>query len=588
MREAILPRLIAVLAIFVVACSSGGPAKTDAARDAGGPDAQGDSGPSGSGGGGGTGVGTGGNGSGGALATGGVLGSGGSFGGGGTPGSGGLIGTGGTALVDASGDLPATTGDAGNDSGPVFPPRTSCAGYAMRFSSLAFSYLAINRSVQNDMTIEAWIRTSTPSTLGPQFWQGIPVVYADLSGTRNDFGTAILNDHFSFGLGIPPNMGDQTVEGTSIVTTGQWVHVAATRAQATGLVQVFVNGILENSRVLPNMNPLADNPTITIGGNTIDGRYFTGDMDEVRLWTVARSPAEIASTMRSRIFGDEPGLVGYWRFDDPGAAMPVDTSTAGAAAMPVGVDWVPSDAPICPVSDGGVVDAPVEAGPGDAAPGDGSAPADAGVDVAAVDATAAQDASASTSDGSPADAACPAALPVSDGNSAGILYTFDMPGALDTYGWATPGGANGGIVSVVEDDALPLTCGTPRGALQFTTNFTAYGQNAFVRVIAPRVWTGRTRVHLAVKVTTGLASISTIHPYVTDQANLNQVNGALVPASAFADGLFHDLTLELASVGYIASIGRVGMEIEGIAVQPDGGAAIPPQPTIEIDYVWLE
>jgi Concanavalin A-like lectin/glucanases superfamily len=578
MTDSTLLRLIGALTVLTLACSSGGSAgRLDAGTDAaGGSDAGVDLGNGASGGG----SGTGGSGSGGTSATGGMLGSGGTFGGGGTPGSGGLMGTGGAMPTDASGDTPVATDDARGDSAPVFPPRTTCAGYAMRFSSLAFSYLAISRPVQNDMTIEAWIKTSTPSTVGPQFWQGIPIVYADLSGTRNDFGTVILNDHFSFGLGITPNLGDQTVEGTTVVTTGQWVHVAATRTQATGLVQVFVNGTLENSRVLPNTNPLSDNPTITIGGNVVDGRYYNGDMDEVRLWTVVRSPAEIAATMRSRVFGDEPGLVGYWRFDDPGAAMPLDTSTTGAVATPVAVDWVPSDAPICPIPDGGSVDAPQDGGAGD---GDAASPADATGDATVRDGTVSD-----ASDGSPGDAACPAALPASDGNSAGRLFTFDMVGAIDTFGWATPGAPNGGIVSVVDDDALALACSPLRGALQFTTNFTGYGQNGFVRVIAPRVWTGRTRLHLAVKVIAGLGSISTVHPYVTDQANLNQVNGVMTPVSTFTDGLFHDLTLDLASVAYSASIGRFGIEVEGLAVQPDGGAVTPPQPTIEIDYVWLE
>src|SRR5262249_51690616 len=94
-------------------------------------------------------------------------------------------------------------------------------------------------------------------------------------------------------------------------------------------------------------NTLNSQPTFTIGGNTPDGRYFIGLMDEVRIWSVARSQAEIAATMFERLAGNEPGLVAYYRFDEPGAAQAVDSSPSPFDAQLFGVDWAPSDAPVC-------------------------------------------------------------------------------------------------------------------------------------------------------------------------------------------------------------------------------------------------
>ncbi|HET6149688.1 MAG TPA: LamG-like jellyroll fold domain-containing protein [Polyangia bacterium] len=376
--------VVSAATILLVGCSGGSSSKPDSGVDSR-PDVQNDvradllpaTGGRGGGGAGGTNI----------IGVGGMPGAGGVVGiGGNSPGTGGMTGVGGQIQVDAGVD--------------TFPPRTTCAGYAMRFSG-SFSYLTIDRSVQDDFTLEVWIRTSTPSTTGANFWQGTPVIYADLAGTHNDFGTSILNNHFSFGLGVLSIGGDQSTEGTSVVTTGQWVHLAATRTLATGNIQVFVNGVLENARVTGNMNALSDNPIITIGGNNVDGRYFTGDMDELRIWNFVRTGAEINATMRTRVFGDEPGLVGYWRFDDPGAAMPMDTSLSRAIATPTSVDWVPSDAPVCPGSDAGAPDVPAnpDGGPIDApvdapmdAPQDGpattDAPAPTDVPPAPTDATA--------------------------------------------------------------------------------------------------------------------------------------------------------------------------------------------------------
>ena len=46
------------------------------------------------------------------------------------------------------------------------------------------------------------------------------------------------------------------------------------------------------------------------------GEYFHGDIDEIRIWNVARSPEQIRAAMSGRLSGREPGLVGYWAFDD--------------------------------------------------------------------------------------------------------------------------------------------------------------------------------------------------------------------------------------------------------------------------------
>ena len=47
----------------------------------------------------------------------------------------------------------------------------------------------------------------------------------------------------------------------------------------------------------------------------LQGTYFNGSMDEVRIWNFARSGAEIFRDFHSRLAGTEPGLVGYWQFD---------------------------------------------------------------------------------------------------------------------------------------------------------------------------------------------------------------------------------------------------------------------------------
>jgi hypothetical protein len=201
--------------------------------------------------------------------------------------------------------------------------------------------------IQDDFTIEAWIKTSTPSPTGTNFYDGAGIVYADVPAMTDDFGTSILNNHLAIGTGNP----DATLEGNTDVTTGAWVHVAATRTRNVGRISVVVNGVQETVLGSIGTNSLTAPLSMTLGGSPITGLYFTGVMDEVRIWNVARSAAEIFATMHTRLTGTEPGLVGYWRFDENGGQTAADASSSHNDATFTGTPaWVPSTAPLtaCP------------------------------------------------------------------------------------------------------------------------------------------------------------------------------------------------------------------------------------------------
>ena len=62
------------------------------------------------------------------------------------------------------------------------------------------------------------------------------------------------------------------------------------------------------------------------GQTTDDG--FTGKMDEVRIWKVARNAQQIADNYKLILTGAEPGLVAYYHFDDGAGTAPKDSSSA--------------------------------------------------------------------------------------------------------------------------------------------------------------------------------------------------------------------------------------------------------------------
>ena len=58
--------------------------------------------------------------------------------------------------------------------------------------------------------------------------------------------------------------------------------------------------------------------------------FHHGEMDEVRLWNVARSEADIRREMRFQLVTNEPGLVAYWAFDEASGTTALDQAPGGS------------------------------------------------------------------------------------------------------------------------------------------------------------------------------------------------------------------------------------------------------------------
>jgi hypothetical protein len=176
-----------------------------------------------------------------------------------------------------------------------------------------------------------------------------------------------------FGLDFGPNMGTQgTIDPFTnaifdndnqpsgiTVSTAQWVHFAMTWDGTT--VKAFVNGVQKAAKAAPASSAqktlMTGMTALTIGG--YPPAFFNGRIDEFRVWNVARSAAEITSTMGHTLVGNEPGLTGYWKFDDGAGTAAADSVTSSGHTPHPGAlmanttanlpSWVASTAPIaCP------------------------------------------------------------------------------------------------------------------------------------------------------------------------------------------------------------------------------------------------
>lgn len=73
------------------------------------------------------------------------------------------------------------------------------------------------------------------------------------------------------------------VYSSSSLNDGEWHHVAGVRDRAEGELRVYLDGALENSVEDTTDSSLANANPVVVGGFNNGARYFTGDMDFVRI-----------------------------------------------------------------------------------------------------------------------------------------------------------------------------------------------------------------------------------------------------------------------------------------------------------------
>jgi PAS domain S-box-containing protein len=139
---------------------------------------------------------------------------------------------------------------------------------------------------------------------------GLMGVYTDAGGTRLIFELSRNNNN---------PLIQVMVRG---LCTNQWFHIAA--VSGPGGMKLYVNGALVGSAT-----HTGSFSWIGSGEHNFLGRSnwreskpesnedFQGQMDEVRVWRLARTEAQIRQTMFQHLSGQEPGLAGLWNFDDP-------------------------------------------------------------------------------------------------------------------------------------------------------------------------------------------------------------------------------------------------------------------------------
>jgi len=205
-------------------------------------------------------------------------------------------------------------------------------------------------NVGNTLTIEAWVYPD------------------DLTAIQSIYSTRYNEIEGSFQLGIGPGNGGTNrifVTGAiigyqnnnwvvqtedSVIYPNEWTHIVYTRSgTGAGTHKIYVNGEEKTLISSADYTFVDNNKDKLIGScsNKIHKYYFNGKMDEIRLWNKVRTEAEIRENMFLPLSGYEPGLVGYWQFNETegDSTLNISMGTTSILQNTADTTWINSDIP---------------------------------------------------------------------------------------------------------------------------------------------------------------------------------------------------------------------------------------------------
>ncbi len=188
-------------------------------------------------------------------------------------------------------------------------------------------------------TVEAWVKVDTDTAASRTAIIGAFTGPYTADAQKGDW--ALFTDGSGKLWWYEKNANGQysSAKGTSI-KTGDWVHVAITRAEGT--IKYYINGseVATNTGNIVLDTASSKIPTLgycEYGGENVN--YLDGALGDVRLWSTTRTQEEIRSTMYTELTGTETGLMSCWKLDEQNGVNIAD-SAATANHGTIDVAWL--------------------------------------------------------------------------------------------------------------------------------------------------------------------------------------------------------------------------------------------------------
>jgi len=172
----------------------------------------------------------------------------------------------------------------------------------------------------NQLTVEAWVFVRSFAPVG---WGGLAAWGRDADASwevdLHSNGAVFFKTNWN-------KANQRNTSSTGMYVANQWSHVAITYDGS--VARLYSNGHLARSANFGvPLSPGSAGAWLTLGNNFPGADEFSNaSFDDVRIWGIVRTENEIRCDMRSRLSGNEPGLLAYYDFDEASGQIVADRS----------------------------------------------------------------------------------------------------------------------------------------------------------------------------------------------------------------------------------------------------------------------
>jgi hypothetical protein len=215
------------------------------------------------------------------------------------------------------------------------------ANYASQFGNSVL-YNGINDAITIPSNSAVNLGTGN---FGVEFWYKSPannkdeIVFEKRDDGCSDGKLWAIRKTAANELGFNINVPGPTSQDVFIANAfdNNWHHVAFIRNGMQMLA--YKDGQLVASLNTTSVEDVNNTANLGIGTGACSsflpgGGFFTGSLDEVRIWNTARTATDIQNNMNAQLAGTETGLVGYWDMNrnGQGAGLTVENKASATGA----------------------------------------------------------------------------------------------------------------------------------------------------------------------------------------------------------------------------------------------------------------
>ena len=123
------------------------------------------------------------------------------------------------------------------------------------------------------------------------------------------------------------NGGWQAASSSTFIPINTWIHIASTYDQ--NQIKLYFNGVLNATFNSNQTLPISGNQPWYLGKRWDHLETLGGVMDEIRIWNVARTQAQIQASMNSTVPTNSVGLRAYYKLDESTGNIASDATGNG-------------------------------------------------------------------------------------------------------------------------------------------------------------------------------------------------------------------------------------------------------------------